>query len=52
MEYTVLLELKELYSKEQFAVACDFLRIQLEDEDHEPVIGHATLEQVNSLLED
>ena len=51
MEYEVLAELKELYSKEQFIVACDFLRTQLENEDHEPTIGHATLEQINSLLE-
>lgn len=52
MEYTVLTELKEIYSKDQFADVCDFLRKELEDESYSPVLGHATLEQLNSLLED
>lgn len=52
MEYTVLAELKEIYSKDQFAEVGDFLRKQLEHEDYKPILSHATLEQLNSLLED
>jgi hypothetical protein len=52
MEYTVLAELKEIYSKDKFADVCAFLRKQLEHEDYKQVLGHVTLEQLNSLLED